>query len=287
MSAPSRQGNPWAFWAPSSDEFIAGALRLARVGPGNRFLDLGCGDGRVLIAAARLGAHVRGIEIDPEVADIARCNLAAAEVPGRVDVDDIYSAALDADVIYAYLTPVTLSRLSSRFAGSPTGTRLVTPRYAVAGWEPSAFEEDCYLYETPVRSQCVSSAPGWPWRAAVIALPADRRVLVPISFTATPEAFVLELDPQLGRAAKYATGDFEPGAPRCHVPVDLIFERQGAGSVVAGSIRAQGMDATVAAVFSPNLRGQWNFHAGEGHEFRQKLDQVIASARAGARGLPQ
>ena len=281
MNAPPSQSNPpWAFWSPSSDAYIEQALRLAKVGPGTRFLDLGCGDGRVLVAAARLGASVRGIEIDPTVADIARTNLAAAEVPGSIDIADIYTAPLDAEVIYAYLTPVTLSRLRGRFTGLPTGTRIVTPRYPVAGWEPTAADAQCYLYETPARLQSIPAAPGWPWRATVLALPAGRRVLVPIAFNPRCGPFDLELDPQLCRAANYAVGGTDADS-RSTVPVDLIFHSHEAGSAIAGSIRAQGMDATVAVVFTLGLLGQWNFGAHQGDQFRETLDSVIAASREG------
>lgn len=280
MDAPPSQANPpWAFWSPSSDEYIERALRLAGVGPGKRFLDLGCGDGRVLLAAGRLGAAVRGIEIDPTVAGIARRNLAAAGIQGRVDVDDMYSAPLEADIIYAYLTPVTLSRLRPRFAALAPGTRLVTPRYAVAGWEPAAADGTCYLYETPVRGQRVAPGPGWPWRATVIALPADRRALVPLTFNAACGPLGLEVDPQLRRAANHAIGDCQDDRPTA-VPIDLIFHPHAAGSTVAGAVWAQGREATVAVVFARTLRGQWNFGAGEGAAFRETLDQATAASRA-------
>ena len=69
-ASPRAGSKPWAFWSPASDELIQGALALAEVGPGTRFLDLGCGDGRVLVAAARRGAAVRGVEIDPVMAQV-------------------------------------------------------------------------------------------------------------------------------------------------------------------------------------------------------------------------
>ena len=232
------------------------------------------------MAAGRLGASVRGVEIDPTVAEIARANLAATGVSGRIDLADIYTAPLDADVIYAYLTPVTLSRLRGRFAELPAGTRLVTPRYSVAGWEPTASDENCYLYETPVNRQSVSVAPGWPWRATVIALPAGRRVLVPITFNTRCGPFELELDPQLCRAASYATGDTEAGG-RTIMPIDLIFHSHEAGSAIAGSLRAQDKEATVAVIFTQSLRGQWNFGADQGDQFRETLDRAIAASRAG------
>lgn len=269
---------PWAFWAPSQDEAIASALNLAGVGGGTRFLDLGCGDGRVLVAAAKRGAKVRGIEIDADAAEIARETLAAAGAEGQVELGDIFTASLEADVIYAYLTPAILSQLRKRLDTAPRGTRVVTPRYSIAGWEPAVFENDCCLYEAPARAEVVITPRGWPWRAVLVKLPADRRVLVPLTFTAGCGPLALELDSQLMRAAKHAAGTPAPGAT-AKVPIDLIFEPHGTGSVIAGSISAQGSEATVAAVFTHGDRGQWNFGPDEGPAFRDALDEAITSAR--------
>jgi hypothetical protein len=268
---------PWAFWAPSQDGSIASALQLARVQPGTRFLDLGCGDGRVLVAAGRVGAEVRGVEIDPLLAGKARKNLEEAAVAGTVEVGDMFTASLDADVIYAYLTPVTLSLLRARLEDARPGTRVVTPRYGVAGWEPTAFEANCYLYELPARRESTGVLPGWCWRAIVLVLPANRRTLVPLTLTGCGP-ITLDFDPPLARATTHAVGDSSLDGPP-PVPVDLIFQPHGAGSVIAGSIRALAAEVTVAAVFAHDGFGQWNFDSDQGQQFRKTLDGAIAAAR--------
>ena len=270
---------PWAFWAPSHDQNIASALDLAGVGPGTKFLDLGCGDGRVLVAAAKLGAEVRGVELDERLVDQARASLAAAGLPGTVDLADMFSASLEADVIYAYLTPVVLSHLRARLAQGRSGTRIVTPRYRIAGCRAAAFESDCYLYETPLSERTTRQLPGWPWRATLLALPADRRVLVPLTLTAGCWPVAVELDAVLAPSTNHAVGA-PPFQSSGQVPVDLIFEPHGAGSVIAGSIRAGDAELTVAAVFSKAGRGQWTYTADEGELFHDALDKAIAITRA-------
>ncbi|MEP6870883.1 MAG: methyltransferase domain-containing protein [Anaerolineaceae bacterium] len=270
----------WAFWAPTPDESIEGALVLAGVGRGTRFLDLGCGDGRVLVAAALRGAEVRGVEIDPELAAIARKALAESDLAGTVEVDDIFATSVDADVIYAYLTPVVLSRLRGRLENARPGTRVVTPRYGIAGWQPVVLEGGNHLYSLPSRRKVEPVASGWPARAVLVLLPEGRRVLVPLTFITRPGLLNLQLDPHLARAANYAIADSAIDAPG-PVPLDLIFEAHGAGSVIAGSIRAQGAELTLAAVFSKSARGQWDFGAEEGPEFRTTLDEAIELARSG------
>src|SRR5207302_5004295 len=75
----------WPFWAGTSDERVDEALRLAGLRPGERLLDLGCGDGRVLLRAAEAyGATVIGVELDSGLAATARQRLAAAGVDGTV-----------------------------------------------------------------------------------------------------------------------------------------------------------------------------------------------------------
>jgi SAM-dependent methyltransferase len=286
-TATVTQARPWAFWSPSRDELIAAALDLAGVGNGTRFLDLGCGDGRVLVAAAGRGAEVRGVEIDPVMAAEARRRLEEAGVSGTVEVGDMFSACLDADVIYAYLTPVTLSLLREHLESARPGTRIVTPRYPVSGWQPNAVDEveaGCFLYEAPVRSSGPAQREGWASRASVVALPADRRVLIPLTFTAGPGRVSLELEPALGRACHSASGA-EPRMVPGVVPVDLIFKQHGAGSVIAGSVRAQGREMTLAVVFARSGFGQWNFGPQEGAEFRARLDSTIGAARGNAVGV--
>lgn len=281
VSAPAvAESNPWAFWAPTPDEIVERALDLADVGPGTRFLDLGCGDGRVLVAAARRGAVVRGVEINPRMAEAARANLKAASVTGSVEVGDMFTAEIDADVVYAYLTPVTLSRLREGLARARPGTRVVTPRYEIAGWQSATIQHGCHLYRLPAEAGGVPREPGWAHRAMVLVLPVDLRVLAPLMFTADCGPLRLEFDPPLARASEYAVGP-GPLAGRSRIPVDLMLKPQGGGTAIAGDISAQGHELTVAVVFARRGFGQWNFGSDEGPQFRTKLDQAIAAARAG------
>ena len=114
-SSSSRQGalDTWPFWAPSHEAGVEAALDLAGVGDGTRVCDLGCGDGQVLLAAARRGAVVSGIEADADLVDEARSNLAGHGIDAGIRLGDLFdpSIELDADVFFAYLAPATLQRL--------------------------------------------------------------------------------------------------------------------------------------------------------------------------------
>jgi hypothetical protein len=279
---PPQEAEPWAFWAPSDDRLIETALDLAGVGPGTSFLDLGCGDGRVLLAAARRGAMVRGVEANPDLAEQARSKLAAAGLGGTVEVGDLFAASMTADLIYAYLTPVMLSLLGNRLQGEPAGTRLVTPRYSVAGWSQSAFSAGCYLYQLPLMRDAGESPPGWGSRATIAVVPADRRVLIPLCVTLGQGDLNLQIDPALARAARCGTGTVPVGRPAA-VPVDLIFRPHAAGSVIVGSARAQEFEITVAVIFARERFGQRNFDPHQGPNFRLELQNAIAIARGASR----
>src|SRR5687767_14701194 len=108
----------WPFWAATSDERIEQALDLAELQPGEHLIDLGCGDGRVLLrAAADRDAKVTGVELDRELASRARALLDALDVGAEVIEADFTTVDLaDVDVVFAYLSPATLQRLESHLA---------------------------------------------------------------------------------------------------------------------------------------------------------------------------
>jgi precorrin-6B methylase 2 len=87
-------------YLPTPMAIIDALLDLAGVGPADVVADLGCGDGRVLVRAARRGAHAVGVERDPTLADAARRAARTAGVADRVDV-------LLGDVEQLELRPVT------------------------------------------------------------------------------------------------------------------------------------------------------------------------------------
>src|SRR5215207_1935913 len=82
---PMRKGDV-LFWV-TPDARVRGMLELAKVGPGDTVYDLGCGDGRIVIAAARdFGARGIGVEIDPVLVREARENARKAGVADKVEI---------------------------------------------------------------------------------------------------------------------------------------------------------------------------------------------------------
>ena len=129
---------------PTPDRVVAGMLELANVGPGDVVFDLGSGDGRIVIAAARRGARAVGIDIDPGWTRIARRNAVAAGIADRAvfETGDAFKVELrEATVVTLYLPPDITTALRPRLERElAPGTRIVSHDYLVGDWKPARTE---------------------------------------------------------------------------------------------------------------------------------------------------
>jgi SAM-dependent methyltransferase len=129
-------------WVPTPEEVIDTMLRLARVGPGDVVYDLGAGDGRIVIAAAKqFGARGVGIEIEPELVAEARAAAREAGVADRVKFveQDLFKADISgASVVTLYLFTRMNERLKPRLLKElRPGSRVVAYRFNGMGdWKP-------------------------------------------------------------------------------------------------------------------------------------------------------
>lgn len=147
---PALSGQPWV---PANEKRIHRALELAELKPGEVLYDLGSGDGRVLIAAARdFGARAMGVELSPLLCVLARIKIKIAEVGPRVRLQcgSYYHAEIEnADVVYIYLTSVNANRLSKKLADElKPSARVVSVSACLAGWQADTIdrEELIFLY---------------------------------------------------------------------------------------------------------------------------------------------
>lgn len=136
-------------WKPpfitTPEEVVGHMLRLAGAGPADLVADLGSGDGRIVIAAARdFGARGLGIELDGRLAEQSRANARKAGVGDRVSIvqGDVLTADFSAaSVVTVYLLPGLLGQLQSRFVYElKPGTRVVSHSFGMAGWAPDRTE---------------------------------------------------------------------------------------------------------------------------------------------------
>lgn len=127
-------------------EVVARMLGLAGVGAGDVLYDLGCGDGRICVAAAKeFGARAVGVDIEPYWVERARANAAAAGVSGLTTfhVGDACGWEVgDATVITFYLTGWSTQVLAREvLTRARVGTRVVSHTYPINGREPQRLEE--------------------------------------------------------------------------------------------------------------------------------------------------
>jgi len=113
-------------------------LELAGVGPGDRLIDLGAGDGRIVITAAqRWGTPGLGVEIDPTLVALARQRARQAGVADRVrfEAQDLFETDLtQATVITLYLLPAVNLMLRPRLQALRPGTRIVSHDWDMGDW---------------------------------------------------------------------------------------------------------------------------------------------------------
>jgi SAM-dependent methyltransferase len=128
-------------YLPTPYHVVEAMLDLARVAPGDVVYDLGSGDGRIPIAAARRhGVRAVGIELDARLVERARCNAREAGVAHLVEFrqQDLFGADLrEATVVTLFLFPAMNDRLRPKLAAELVpGARVVSHRFGLGGWPP-------------------------------------------------------------------------------------------------------------------------------------------------------
>ena len=143
-------------YEPTPRGVVETMLDLAQVVKSDVVYDLGCGDGRIVVAAAKRGASGIGIEIDPRLVEWAQANVLAERVEDRVQihVQDLFLTDLSpASVIALYILPEMNRRLRPLlWRYLKVGARVVANGFEVPGWEPDRVIEvptryrNAYLY---------------------------------------------------------------------------------------------------------------------------------------------
>jgi SAM-dependent methyltransferase len=163
------QGDPGSFeprvgqpgkdvvWVPTPEALVDKMLEMARTTSADYVVDLGSGDGRIAIAAARkFGARSMGVEFDGDMVALSRKNAADAGVADRarfVQADIFQTDFRDATVVTMYLLPSLNIRLQPTLLAMRPGTRIVSHRFNMGDWEPDqtvwADERQAYLWIVP------------------------------------------------------------------------------------------------------------------------------------------
>ena len=133
------QGGKDVVWVPTPPELVERMLDLARVAPDDLVMDLGSGDGRNIIAAARRGARAIGVEYNPDMVALSRQLADEAGVGARATFveGDMFAADISkATVMALFLLPDNLEKLRDRFLALAPGSRLVLNTFAIPEWDP-------------------------------------------------------------------------------------------------------------------------------------------------------
>ena len=133
------QPNPVVF-VPTPEESVAAMIKLARPRPGELWIDLGSGDGRVVIAAAKAGATAIGYEIDRRLIEESRRRVLECGLQGRAEIrkGDFWAVDLsEADVVSAFLFDTVMKRFQEKLRSElKPGCRIISVAFSLPDWEP-------------------------------------------------------------------------------------------------------------------------------------------------------
>jgi hypothetical protein len=279
-ASPAGALEPRVPYVPTPQEVVDRMLEIAKVGPRDYLIDLGCGDGRIVITAARkFGTRGFGVDIDPGRVRESTENARRAGVADKVAFyqRDLFETKLgDATVITMYLLPQVNIELRPRLLELKPGTRLVSHDFDMGDWKPDSHVKmdtqdkyggagglsEIYLWVVPA-----SVAGVWRWELPVSGKQVAYEVKLDQKYQAiTGSAAVggrtvkLQNARLRGDAIRFAFTAEVNGAPVKHE-----FSGKIAGETVTGSARLSGA----------RLRGQHDWHA-----------QRAARSSAGPLGRP-
>lgn len=142
-------------WVATSQILINRMLAMAEIAPGDRLVDLGSGDGRTVITAAKQGVEAHGVELDQNLVALSRRNAEAAGVQklARFKQADIFEADFSsASVVTIFMLGDVNLRLRPKLLAMKPGTRIVSNTFGMDDWEP----DEITIARTGCGSFCVA-----------------------------------------------------------------------------------------------------------------------------------
>jgi hypothetical protein len=159
-------------WVPTPQALVEKMLDLAKLTPQDFHMDLGSGDGRTVIAAAKRGARSEGIEYNPDMVALSERNAKAAGVSARATFRkaDLFETDFSkAQVVTLFLLPTINERLRPQILNMRPGTRIVSNTFTMGDWAPDTTETiggDCvswctaHLWIVPAKVEGAWEVPG-------------------------------------------------------------------------------------------------------------------------------
>ena len=130
-------------WVPSPEETVKKMMEMGEITPQDFVVDLGSGDGRNVIAAAKRGAQALGVEYNPDMVELSKRLAKDAGVSEKAQFvqGDMFQAEFSkATVLALFLLPSNLLQLRDKFADLRPGTRIVSNTFAIQDWTPEKTE---------------------------------------------------------------------------------------------------------------------------------------------------
>jgi SAM-dependent methyltransferase len=164
-------------WVPTPQALVEKMLDMAQVTPQDFVIDLGSGDGRTVITAAKRGARAMGIEYNPNMVELSKQNAAKAGVSDRAEFmkADLFETDLSkASVITLFLLPDINLKLRPKILDLEPGTRVVSNTFTMEDWTPdetATVDGDCTSWCTALLWIVPAKAAGvWTWSGAELTL---------------------------------------------------------------------------------------------------------------------
>jgi SAM-dependent methyltransferase len=130
-------------WVPTPPVLVEKMLDMVNLTPQDYVIDLGSGDGRMVIAAAKRGARSLGVEYNPNMVELSRRNAAEAGVAANAAFvqGDMYQADISkASVMALFLLTTNMNVLKPKFLDLAPGSRIVSNTFGIEGWTPDRTE---------------------------------------------------------------------------------------------------------------------------------------------------
>lgn len=150
-------------WVPTPQALVDKMLDMAKLTANDYVIDLGSGDGRTVITAAKRGARALGIEYNPDMVELSKRNAAKEGVAGKATfakADIFESDFSQATVITMYLLPQINLKLRPKILDLKPGTRIVSHAFTMEEWAPddkasvsdsNAYNRTAYLWIVPAK----------------------------------------------------------------------------------------------------------------------------------------
>jgi len=201
-------------WVPTPPALVEKMLDMAQISPTDFVMDLGSGDGRNVIAAAKRGARALGVEFNPDMVELSERLAREAGVGDRAQFvrGDMFTADISkANVMALFLLPSNMLQLRSKFFALAPGSRIVSNTFRIEGWTPDQSETiggDCTAWCEAILWIVPAKVDGqWKGPAGDLTIKQDFQM---ISGTLTIEGQALQVQGKLnGRQVTLTAGTRE------------------------------------------------------------------------------